>query len=197
MDFKDFLNFKSILKIINYILFFGFLAFGIFLLFIETSKILRTITVLASFFASWALLYVLRQRKINEKYWIIINLALWLNIAGELTLYWGGSSLYYDKFLHLVLGALITLLVYEHYLKNLKPEKDAVFFTVLGMLALWEIFEFTLDSLFQTNFQGVFTNGVFTQSPITDTMYDLICGSIGSIIVLFFKKNNIIKIKEI
>ncbi len=67
-----------------------------------------------------------------------------------------------------------------------------VFIFVLSFAALcgviWEIYEFTIDTLFNLDMQGVECCGV------TDTMVDLIADLIGSIISYFFivllTKNN-------
>jgi len=96
--------------------------------------------------------------------------------------------------LHLSLGIVLAMIVYGHYKQNSQLKKDAVFLTVLGMLALWEIYEFILDNFFGFQAQGVIRGGIFIQSPINDTMYDLIWGSIGVLIYLFFKQEKMDKV---
>ena len=122
---------------------------------------------------------------------LFINIALWLNILGEFALYYNGYVLYYDKVLHFSLGIIIAAIVYDYYTKTLGPKKDAVFFTVLGLLAIWEIYEYALMNFMGFPLMGVTSQGAIIQSAIDDTMMDLIFGSIGAGIYLIFRKEQI------
>jgi len=185
--YKIYIYVKKIINLLNRILFFGFLLLGIILLFFNLGRKSAMLMVFASFLGSWALLFALRQKKVNENFWFLINIGLWLNIAGEIVFYYGGS-LYYDKFLHFFMGIIITIMVYEYYSKSLIVKKDMIFFTVLGMLALWEIYEYFLQFFLNFPAMGVTIKGVFIQSPFNDTMYDLIYGLLGSLVFLLFRK---------
>ncbi|MGG7078043.1 hypothetical protein [Clostridium sardiniense] len=89
----------------------------------------------------------------------------------------------YDKMLHLASGLLIGVIGFAiyTYLFNPKKNKDIkpfamVLFTIMFAVAcagVWEIWEFTTDSLF----------GLTAQNGLEDTMYDIICGTVGGIIV--------------
>lgn len=89
----------------------------------------------------------------------------------------------YDKMLHLASGLLIGVIGFAiyTYLFNPKENKDIkpfamVLFTIMFSVAcagVWEIWEFTTDSLFSLT----------AQNGLEDTMYDIICGTIGGIIV--------------
>ena len=178
---------KLIVAIFNKVFFYGFLLAGLTLFFFNHDAILM-LTFFGTFFSSWFLSWIFKQREIDKAgiYILLVNIALWMNILGiEWGYYFG--PLYYDKALHFLIGMLITAIVYAYYFKHLKIKKDAIFFTVLGMLALWEIYEYVFMVFFNFHLMGVIHNGVVLQSPIDDTMIDLICGSFGSLIYLFLK----------
>lgn len=178
------------LNIIDKILFYGFFIVGAFSLILGIRTALFYLTLILSFVASWVFAYIYDLKKINPKYKIFINLSLWLNILGEFNFYIG--SLAYDKMLHLIIPAFITIIIYEYYSKNLKPKKVAIFLTVLGMQVVWEIFEYIGYSVFGLSLVGVLSPaGKFILSPYDDTMLDLITGMTSSLLVLFFKKEKI------
>lgn len=92
---------------------------------------------------------------------------------------------WFDSFVHYVSGILTALLglMLLVYLKRY-DSKDICFnlmFMIsitLSVAALWEIFEFTNDSVFGYNAQRVIETGV------TDTMKDIICALLGCILVV-------------
>lgn len=175
-----------VIEILNKILFYGFLVVGFVYLFFDLSNRYLIIIAFGSFFASWLLAWVIKRRGLHSKYEIFINIALWLNVLGEIIFYYHNSE-YYDKFLHFSVSLLMTVLIYEYYSKSPKIKKDMVFFTILGMLSLWEIYEYIVMVFFGIPTQGIVRKGGFVQSPIDDTMMDLIYGAIGSIVYLIFK----------
>lgn len=89
----------------------------------------------------------------------------------------------YDKILHFTSGILLAFygLIYCVYLcgneesKTINPMIIVVFsfFFSVACAGLWEVWEFTTDSVFGLTAQ----NG-----SLNDTMWDIICGSIGGII---------------
>jgi len=178
---------KKIIKKINNILFYGFLFFVIIVFLFDLGSVGLILTSLGSFFASWGLFYIIKRNNVDEKYWIFINIALWLNVFGEWAFYYG-DIVYYDKFLHLAVGILITILVYEFYVKNSPTKRYMIFFSVLGMLCIWEIHEYFFYAFFHFPYMGVVRNGIEMQSPLDDTMIDLILGAIGALLYLIFKK---------
>ncbi|MDB1962000.1 hypothetical protein, partial [Clostridium tertium] len=105
----------------------------------------------------------------------------------------------YDKFLHLLSGAIIAIIGYVLflYLTNEKSRKEmnpliSVMFVILFATAAagtWEIWEFTTDSLFGLHAQ----NG-----SLNDTMWDIICGTVVGIItaipIYMYSKGKDIKI---
>ena len=105
----------------------------------------------------------------------------------------------YDKFLHLLSGAVIALIGYVLFLylttENSRKEINpftAVIFVIIFSTAIagaWEIWEFTTDALFGLNAQN---------NSLVDTMWDIICGSLVGIItsipIYMHSKGNKIKI---
>jgi hypothetical protein len=181
---------KKVIGIINKLLLYGLFVFGIVLIIFYSNKTTSSITALTAFFESILFIWVLRLRGINDKYWLYINIGLWLNVLGEILIYWSGPQIY-DKVLHLYLGIVITAIVYEDYKINMKINKMWIFLSLVGLLGVWEIYEYILDNLLHFNLQGVIRGGVFTMSQIDDTMYDLIIGALGSIGYLFLKKEKV------
>lgn len=107
-------------------------------------------------------------------------------VHGYYTRFW-----WWDIALHITSGFLLGLTGF--LLVYLLNESDSVhmqmqpgfvaffaFMFAVGMGALWEIFEFSMDQLFGTNMQKpMFSDN----SGLTDTMYDLIVDAIGALII--------------
>jgi len=176
--------------ILNKLLLYGLFVLGVVLLFFGTGRTSTMVIAFAQFFAGIMLVWLFKLRNVDEKYLTYIYLAFWLNMFGELSIYYEGS-MPYDKVLHLSLGILLSAILFEYYKANSILKRDAVFLTVLGMLCLWEIYEYGSDTFFGTQLQGVITNGVWVQSPMDDTMIDLIWGVVGSLAYLFIKKEKL------
>lgn len=92
---------------------------------------------------------------------------------------------WWDKLLHtgsgFLLGVLGFLLVYvlnenERVDVHMRPSFLALFafFFAVGIGALWEIFEFAMDSFFGLNMQ---------KSGLVDTMWDLIVDTVGAAVI--------------
>ena len=89
----------------------------------------------------------------------------------------------YDKFLHLISGAIIAIIGYILfiYLTNDTSRKEMKYLTPLifvvifatAVAGVWEIWEFTTDSLFGLAAQN---------NNLHDTMWDIICGTVVGII---------------
>ena len=89
----------------------------------------------------------------------------------------------YDKFLHLISGAIIAIIGYILfiYLTNDTSRKEMNYLTPLifvvifatAVAGVWEIWEFTTDSLFGLAAQN---------NNLHDTMWDIICGTVVGII---------------
>jgi len=112
-------------------------------------------------------------------------------------LFLGEIYSYYERFwwwdiaLHtssgLLMGILGFLLVYllnenDHAELTMTPRFVALFAFLFAVTvgALWEIFEFTMDSLFDMNMQKPMLGD---DSGLTDTMFDLVVDTIGALII--------------
>ena len=111
----------------------------------------------------------------------------------------GYSKIYwYDSFTHLLSG-VFTAFMAPIVLKwlNRYDKKDIIFNVIyiilvtLSVAVLWECTEFTIDKILGTDTQKVLTTGV------NDTMKDMICALVGSILYSIYylyslsKKSNI------
>ena len=111
----------------------------------------------------------------------------------------GYSKIYwYDSFTHLLSG-VFTAFMAPILLKwlNRYDKKDIVFNIIyiilitLSVAVLWECTEFTIDKILGTDTQKVLTTGV------NDTMKDMICALVGSVLYSIYylyslsKKSNI------
>ncbi len=105
------------------------------------------------------------------------------------TRYW-----WWDTALHtisgLILGIIGFLLVHilneiDNIGVHMKPGFVAffAFMFAVGAGAIWEIFEFTMDSLFGMNMQKPMLDD---PSGLTDTMFDLIADTVGAIVMCLF-----------
>lgn len=183
---------KRVMNIINKILIYSFFLLGIALYFIDWPRNSTILYSFGSFFASLILSYYFSKTNIGEKYDLWINIGLWLNLSGELYFYYSGFA-NYDKILHFSIGLLITIIAYEYYRLHLQTRKYIIFFSVVGMLCLWEIYEYLLEVFFGFHAIGVINNGQLIQSPLDDIMLDLIFGSFGSLVYLFFRREKLDK----
>ena len=114
---------------------------------------------------------------------VFVYLSLFLGeVQGYYVRFW-----WWDIVLHIgsgfLLGVLGFLLVYvlnekEDVDLNLKPKFIAffAFLFAMGMGAIWEIFEFTMDQVFGMNMQ---------KSGLVDTMWDLIVDGVGALVIAF------------
>lgn len=109
---------------------------------------------------------------------------------------------YYDKFLHTTFGVLGGLGVFIVLLhgngRAMKPWCFflVIFLSVMGVAALWEIFEYTIGAIFNSNTQnwrpvmdevGEMTVREFFKdyNPLTDTIWDMIVAAFGVLIFFF------------
>ncbi|MGL5380888.1 hypothetical protein [Clostridium sp.] len=137
-------------------------------------------------------------KKSSISYYIILIFVFFsMYLASILNFY---SIPHYDKYLHLASGAIIAILGYILYIylfgadenKNINPWAPAIFVIIFAAAAagIWEIWEFTTDSLF----------GLYAQNGLSDTMWDIICGSgvgvITAIPIYLHSKGKKIKIIE-
>ena len=105
----------------------------------------------------------------------------------------------YDKFLHLLSGAIIAIIGYALFIyltndisrKEMNPLTSVIFVILFATAAagVWEIWEFTTDSLFGLSAQN---------NNLHDTMWDIICGTIVGVVtaipIYINSKSNKIKV---
>lgn len=132
---------------------------------------------------------------------IFLIFILFAQLLGSI-LHFYGIIYWYDSFMHYISGILTSFLaILLLVLFNKYDEKDKIFNIIfiisitLMVAGLWEIFEFTADNLLGGDAQRVLATGV------TDTMKDIICALLGSILFSLsylyecIKKKNLV-IKE-
>lgn len=140
--------------------------------------------------------------KVNDLIELIFLLfILFAQLLGSI-LHFYGIIYWYDSFMHYISGiltsflAVIILLLFNKYDDNDKVFNVIFILSITLMVAsLWEIFEFTTDNLLDGDAQRVVATGV------TDTMKDIICALLGSILFSFCYlyeclKNKTLLIKE-
>lgn len=140
--------------------------------------------------------------KINDLIELIFLIfILFAQLLGSI-LHFYGIIYWYDSFMHYISGILTSFLaILLLVLFNKYDEKDKTFNIIfiisitLMVAGLWEIFEFAADNLLGGDAQRVLATGV------TDTMKDIICALLGSILFSLsylyecIKKKNLV-IKE-
>lgn len=140
--------------------------------------------------------------KVNDLIELIFLLfILFAQLLGSI-LHFYGIIYWYDSFMHYISGiltsflAVIILILFNKYDDNDKAFNVIFILSITLMVAsLWEIFEFTTDNLLDGDAQRVVATGV------TDTMKDIICALLGSILFSFCYlyeclKNKTLLIKE-
>ncbi|MBR2568767.1 MAG: hypothetical protein IKE34_06235 [Paenibacillus sp.] len=117
---------------------------------------------------------------------ILLFIALTMMVANMFSMY--GFIPYLDKIEHLLSGVILAFvgmylysrLIKSHESPGMPAHKLGIWFSLwfaIAMAGVWEIYEFTVDHLFGLNSQ----NG-----SLTDTMLDMICGTIGAIIAALY-----------
>ena len=140
--------------------------------------------------------------KVNDLIELIFLLfILFAQLLGSI-LHFYGIIYWYDSFMHYISGiltsflAVIILILFNKYDDNDKVFNVIFILSITLMVAsLWEIYEFTTDNLLDGDAQRVVATGV------TDTMKDIICALLGSILFSFCYlyeclKNKTLLIKE-
>lgn len=122
-------------------------------------------------------------------YYTLGIIAVYSDILGEFFFSFYYSFIYYDKLLHFFIPIYLAILVKWFIPKKTHFLKLIVILVILGIGAVWELFEYTADSLMQTpTMQGVFIFGKILGGSLEDTMQDMFFNLIGAIIGTFFVK---------
>jgi uncharacterized membrane protein YjdF len=107
-------------------------------------------------------------------------------VHGYYTRFWWWDIVLHTSsgFLLGIIGFLLVYVLNETEQIQLKMRAGFVaffaFLFALGTGAVWEIFEFTIDSLFGTDMQKTMLGD---SSGLTDTMWDLIVDAVGALII--------------
>ena len=168
---------------------FGFILLIVALLyaFKNASFLLRVISTIAALLAFYTV-DLLFKIDFHLRHYIFIVIMV---ITGFL--FSPGYYIYpnYDKILHFILPIMASSMVFFIIDKlniRLKWKLLFTFSTIVGFLCLFELSEFWLDYFFDLKLQGVFLRGLqglekykLILDPNTDTMIDLMLGTLGSI----------------
>lgn len=140
--------------------------------------------VFVSFAFGILLSWVMEKAEFKPCHKTLIYIFLWLSIVGELGLYVRWDI--YDKLLHLIIPFFLAYLVGFYLRKSeIKHKGFIIFFVVLGMGSIFEVFEYLIDSFLGMNMGGV-TNlsKEILMDEWKDTIWDLIMTSCGILIYL-------------
>lgn len=135
----------------------------------------------------------MKIKKYNTLYFLILAFIFCSMYVGNiLNIY--KFVYFYDKVLHFISGSIISIIAVRIFMNynNIYDEKIFTFIFIVSFsiacAGIWEIYEYITDALFNFNSQN---------ASLNDTMQDIICGTLGSLIcflpkVSFFNKDNII-----
>lgn len=143
-------------------------------------KLFRIILIYGTIFLARFLFNKTFLKRSKVAYYITIGFIFFaMYLANVMNFY---AIPYYDKMLHLSSGVLlgyIGLILYTYCFGSLDNKNNKsmasilfVFLFTVASAGLWEIWEFTTDSLFNLT----------AQNGLGDTMWDIICGTTGGII---------------
>lgn len=187
-------------NLVTYVIFFILIATIIYnRIFHEGDKVPRLILTMATIICVKLLFKITFLKKSKASYILILTfIMLSMYLGNVLNFYTYIRN--YDKVLHFLSGIIINLLsiiIYSYFtqedIKNING-KFLIFFSfifITSLAGLWEIWEFSTDRMFGLQAQC---------NSLTDTMLDMIAGTIGgtvSLILIYIygikKKNNILK----
>jgi hypothetical protein len=122
---------------------------------------------------------------ISPRYLPPITLCAWLHILG--VAYAFNQLFYYDKVVHLTVGALLAFVVSDWFDRSAKAANPSwlvfTFLSVLGVAAFWEVSEYCGDLLFASGSQGVYDSaGQPVVSALDDSMIDMMTSGAGALI---------------
>lgn len=151
-----------------------------------TGKYDGNILVIISYYGLLLLPFIIRIKVklpnlIETIYFIFLILSC---LLGSILKFYG-KIYWFDSFVHYISGMVTSLLAFILLIQFHKFKEKDFWFNVIFLILLtlsvavfWEIFEFSADSLLGGNAQKVVETGV------TDTMKDMICALLGSLLVV-------------
>lgn len=190
---------NKLIKIINYILLIIMCVGSFFLMIYRVSQGIlgRVPTDIAIYFVLLIPVILKRFIKIGEKdkleFYIFIFIAEFLGCIVNLFKYIS----WFDTFSHFVSGIYFFIIGLKVLRIINKYDEKNVFFNILFAIAIslssaciWEIFEFSIDNLFNMNLQHNIDTGVI------DTMKDIIACTTGafiSVLSYYFYRKKVLK----
>jgi len=137
-----------------------------------------------------------KRRLYSKTFWWVLGIGvavfLVLCILGGEVFNWYDSLPWFDKALHFVSGAFFAIIGFAigYKMARAKPKFIALFAFCFSVTisVLWEFYEFFMDSTFGTNmlrWQDKDTSARGLGAGLTDTMWDLILGTLAALITCF------------
>lgn len=179
------LSMNKIITYLYYVLLYGYVILSIFLLVNNITQTNIIITFVSSYLLLGIIIWALKKEGMAKEHLIFMLLACYLNILGESYLYYMDTT-FYDKIVHLVVGILITSLIYTFYRRRYKVAKKLILLAYIGIATIWEFYEFFVVTYLNIPFVGVFSGGVLVMDYYTDTIFDLIYSGLGSVVYLIY-----------
>lgn len=125
------------------------------------------------------------------EYLFSIGIALvYFSLVGDFFFEFYNHIPYYDKLLHFIVPLFMAVIL-RYFITNIHYEKTMTMFTVMGMCAIWELFEYSADicvghPLMQGTKWDISMNG-----GLIDTMQDIFFDLAGSIVGVFLKRQQV------
>ena len=180
------------LKKINNILEYSFLAIAIYIILFTDYNYLLTLPLFPMFIFFKYIHWYGKKNKLDiPTYYFTLGIAaIYLTVIGEFFFEFYYKFIYYDKVLHFIVPIYLSAVAGFFFGKNIKFRKIFIVLSVMGLCALWEMFEFVIDTISGTTMmQGVVINMKELTGGFVDTMKDLSFNLIGSILVSFLPIN--------
>lgn len=156
-----------------------------------TGKIVNGVDKYLSLFSVLAMIwipYILLWCRVKFDFTTLIVYQVFIFLVTMVGTVWNVYNMvgWYDTVIHFLSGVLIGFIGYSLITLNSKARLEYfwlfIFIVAFTMLCggVWEIYEFTGDSLWGSNMQVY--KGFFEQDALFDTMIDIICDFGGSLI---------------
>jgi len=167
----------TLLKITD-ILYYFFIVIGFIMAFFYNKN---NFHILVPFSLFILIFFSRRIFKFSVREFFLAVICGYLSLIGTLGIY--RLIVFYDKILHFLIVFVIGLMINKRVLKE--DSNGFIYFvcflSIIGVGALWEIFEYLFDLSVGGNLQSVFNvDGRIVMSSINDTMVDLIAGLFGA-----------------
>ncbi len=115
---------------------------------------------------------------------VTLHVILAMDLGNAMSFYWRFD--FWDVMMHTYFGFLASIVLYVVFLMAGGDRMSkamllvAVFLSVMGCGALWEVFEYVTDALLAKDAQQVWASLNAGKNPVYDTMMDVIVTAVGS-----------------